>query len=130
VQMKVWIHCNDIGPASGPLTAIDAAISEELGRTIDYDMGDGWIHRIVIEAVPEFWFDADLRVPICTAGENTCPPEDVGGPHGYQHFRECIANRAHPEHSEWIRWIGGVFDPKGFDLNRLNRDWRPGRRGR
>lgn len=27
-----------------------------------------------------------------------------------------------------LRWVGGVFDPKGFDLNRLNRDWRPGRR--
>jgi hypothetical protein len=23
-----------------------------------------------------------------------------------------------------VRWIGGVFDPKGFDLNRLNRDWK------
>ena len=23
-----------------------------------------------------------------------------------------------------VRWVGGVFDPKGFDLNRLNRDFR------
>jgi hypothetical protein len=26
-----------------------------------------------------------------------------------------------------VRWIGGVFDPKGFDLNRLNRDWKAAR---
>jgi hypothetical protein len=24
-------------------------------------------------------------------------------------------------------WIGGVFDPKGFDLNRINRDWKAAR---
>jgi hypothetical protein len=27
-----------------------------------------------------------------------------------------------------IRWIGGVFDPKGFDLNRLNREWKGAKR--
>ncbi len=32
------------------------------------------------------------------------------------------------EYADTLRWTGGVFDPKGFDLNRLNRDWRPGRR--
>lgn len=26
------------------------------------------------------------------------------------------------------RWIGGVFDPKGFDLNRINREWKGARR--
>jgi hypothetical protein len=28
------------------------------------------------------------------------------------------------QHEDVIRWVGGVFDPKGFDLNRLNREWR------
>jgi hypothetical protein len=28
------------------------------------------------------------------------------------------------------RWIGGVFDPKGFDLKRLNRDFRAKKRRR
>jgi len=23
-----------------------------------------------------------------------------------------------------VRWIGGVWEPKGFDLNRINRDWK------
>jgi hypothetical protein len=23
-----------------------------------------------------------------------------------------------------MRWIGGVFDPVGFDLNRINRDFK------
>jgi Plasmid pRiA4b ORF-3-like protein len=109
-----------------------AAVVREIGIggefEYHYDMGDGWVHRIVIETMPEFRVD-DLRTPLCMAGENACPPEDVGGPFSYPHFLECIANRAHPEHSDMLQWIGGVFDPKGFDLNRLNRDWRPGRRG-
>jgi hypothetical protein len=29
-----------------------------------------------------------------------------------------------------LRWIGGAFDPRGFDLNRINRDWSSHRRKR
>lgn len=109
-----------------------AAIVCELGVggefAYHYDMGDGWEHRIVIEPAPARWVDLDLRTPLCMAGENACPPEDVGGPHGYQRLLECLADAVHEEHFDMLRWVGGVFDPKGFDLNRLNRDWRPGRR--
>jgi hypothetical protein len=34
------------------------------------------------------------------------------------------------QHADMLRWVGGVFDLRGFDLNRVNRDWRPGRRRR
>jgi hypothetical protein len=94
-----------------------------------YDMGDGWAHRIVIEAPLATM--ADLPLPRCTAGENACPPEDVGGPPGYAEFLAALANPAHDEHVHMLEWVGGVFDPKGFDLNRINREWRPrGRRSR
>jgi hypothetical protein len=109
-----------------------AAIARELGVggefVYHYDMGDGWEHRIVIEPAPARWVDLELRTPLCVAGENACPPEDVGGPRGYQRFLECLADVSNEEHADMLRWAGGVFDPKGFDLNRLNRDWRPGRR--
>ncbi|MCB1624075.1 MAG: plasmid pRiA4b ORF-3 family protein, partial [Pseudomonadales bacterium] len=65
-----------------------------------------------------------VPLPTCVAGENACPPENVGGPHGYAQFLEILADRRHEEHEEMARWIGGVFDPKGFDLNRVNRDWK------
>lgn len=110
-----------------------AAVVREIGGVggefeYHYDMGDGWVHRCVIEMAPVPWPELDLRTPACIAGENACPPEDVGGPHGYAHFLECIGDRSHPEYADTLRWVGGVFDPKGFDLNRLNRDWKPGRR--
>jgi hypothetical protein len=93
-----------------------------------YDMGDGWQHRIVVESSPPAWIRYELRMPACTAGENACPPEDVGGPHGYHHFLASMRDTKSEEHGDMLRWVGGVFDPVGFDLNRVNRDWRGGRR--
>lgn len=89
-----------------------------------YDMGDGWTHRLVIETQPRA--TPGLPLPRCVAGENACPPEDVGGPPGYAYFLECIADAKHEEHTAMLEWVGGAFDPKGFDLNRINRDRRPG----
>ena len=109
------------------------AVASELGMHREfeyrYDMGDGWEHRIVIESLPTSML-SDLRLPVCVAGENACPPEDVGGPHGYTLFLEILADRQHEQHQDMMRWIGGVFDPKGFDLNRINRDWKGAKRRR
>src|SRR3974377_900357 len=59
-----------------------AAVARELGVSgqfeYHYDMGDGWRHRIVVEAAPLLWTKYELPVPACAAGENACPPEDVG----------------------------------------------------
>lgn len=93
-----------------------------------YDMGDDWRHCIVIEAPASL--EADLPMPRCVAGENACPPEDVGGPPGYAEFLAALADPAHQEHLNMLEWIGGAFDAKGFDLNRINRDWRPAGRRR
>jgi hypothetical protein len=48
----------------------------------------------------------------------------VGGPPGYALFLEFLGDRKHEQHEDMLRWIGGVFNPKGFDLNQINRDWR------
>lgn len=65
-----------------------------------YDMGDGWQHRLVIESLPRVAETQDLSLPACLAGENACPPEDVGGPGGYELFLEILADRAHEQHHE------------------------------
>ena len=89
-------------------------------------MGDNWRLRTVIETPPAGMIE-EIPLPLCIAGENAGPPDDVGGPHLYGEFLAAIADRRHQQHSENLRWIGGVFDPKGFDLNRLNRDWKRAR---
>jgi len=58
------------------------------------------------------------------------PPEDVGGLPGYALFLEVLADRGHEQHQDMVRWIGGVFDPKGFDMNRINRDFKGAKKRR
>ena len=83
-----------------------------------YDFGDSWEHEITLE---------DLMLPkdtgprlVCTAGENACPPEDVGGTGGYASFLEAIADPQHEQYQEMLDWIGYPFDPRAFDLNAVN----------
>jgi len=88
-----------------------------------YDFGDWWEHRVIVE--PESRTDVGASAaPVCLAGENAAPPEDVCGPPGYEMFLEAIADPAHEEHEQMLEWVGGVWDPKAFDLNRVNRELR------
>jgi len=57
---------------------------------------------------------------VCLAGERACPPEDVGGVWGYGEFLEAIRDPEHPQHEDYIGWIGGEFDPEAFDLKQVN----------
>ena len=96
--------------------------------TYEYDFGDGWIHALRVEEIGPR--RAGVRYPTCTAGRRACPPEDVGGVWGYQRFLEAIHDPAHPEHEEYLTWIGGQFDPAGFDLEAINAGLREMGRGR
>ena len=53
-----------------------------------------------------------------------CPPEDVGGVGGYENFLEALRDPEHEEHDQIVTWVGGVFDPEGFDVNSVNRSLR------
>ncbi|MDD2637416.1 MAG: plasmid pRiA4b ORF-3 family protein, partial [Methanothrix sp.] len=56
------------------------------------------------------------------AGERSAPPEDCGGVWDYEEFVEAISNPDHPEHEEYLDWVGGNFDPEKFDLEAINRE--------
>ncbi len=81
-----------------------------------YDFGDHWEHSIKVEdlVMPE---GAKVR---CLAGENACPPEDVGGPPGYFEFLLALKDPTHTEHAHMLKWIGGAFDPTAFNLDDIN----------
>ena len=49
--------------------------------TYSYDFGDGWKHRIAVEAFLPI--DESLTYPVCTDGQMACPPEDCGGIHAF-----------------------------------------------
>ena len=83
-----------------------------------YDFGDGWQHTIRLDArLPP---DLMLRHPRCSAGENACPPEDVGGAGGYMDYLEAILIPTHPEHAQMLAWRGPGFDPAYFDIDAAN----------
>ena len=85
----------------------------------EYDFGDCWKHAVEVASVspPE----KNVKYPICLTGQQACPPEDCGGPWGYEDFLEVISDPNHEEHEEMLEWIGGRFDPEAFDLQAVNR---------
>lgn len=97
-------------------------LNKALGSSTDfeyeYDFGDSWRHRIVVETIGNP--DLAWTLAICLAGENACPPEDVGGVTGYADFLEALADPKHEQHSDYRAWVGGIFDPAGFDVNAVN----------
>lgn len=84
----------------------------------EYDFGDGWEHEMKIEKTVSA--EPAVRYPRCTAGSRACPPEDCGGPWGYEHLLEVLRDPKHEEHEEMREWIGGEFDPEAFDLGEIN----------
>lgn len=88
------------------------------GFTYTYDFGDGWEHKIEIEA----WANAEegVKYPRCTAGARHCPPEDCGGSGGYADLLEALADPAHEEHETMKEWVGSYFSPEQFSLSRAN----------
>ncbi len=78
-----------------------------------YDFGDYWRHRIVVEKV--LAAEAGRRYPACTGGRRACPPEDCGGPWGYQEFLAAIVDPDHEEHDSMLEWVAGSFDPDAVE---------------
>lgn len=85
----------------------------------EYDFGDGWEHRISVEKME--LAQSGIRYPTCLTGRRNCPPEDVGGPWGYQDFLAALSDPQHSEHQTLVEWIGGEFDSEHFNLGEVNR---------
>jgi hypothetical protein len=92
----------------------------------EYDFGDSWHHRIAVKPLAQP--NTDWHYPLCTGGARAAPPDDVGGAPGYEQFLTAIKDPTHEDHDRMLTWIGGVFDPEGFDLNAINRTLRFGLR--
>ena len=84
------------------------------GLRYNYDFGDDWWVEIKVVAVGKP--QPKIRYPRCIAGERSGPPEDCGGPPG---FEELLAARKNPrsKHAkELLEWAGSDWDPEAFDL--------------
>jgi hypothetical protein len=104
---------------------LEGALGDSVREFVyEYDFGDSWRHRIKVRAVEKP--NAEWSYPLCVAGARAAPPDDVGGPLGYEEFLRAIKDPKHEEHASMLVWVGGAFDPEGFDLNAINRILRFG----
>jgi hypothetical protein len=94
----------------------DLGLSNGARLTYTYDFGDDWVHEIDVEgiyiAAP---IDGDPALPVLYAGERAGPPEDCGGPRGYDAMLQAIAEPYRPEHALY-RIRAGDYDPERFDV--------------
>ena len=67
-----------------------------------YDFGDTWEHIISLEKT-----DAqDSKHAWLLSGEGACPPEDCGGPPGYQALKEILRDPKGDEYEDMRQWLG------------------------
>jgi hypothetical protein len=84
----------------------------------EYDFGDSWEHDVTVHAA---WrMPIGLKFAVCLDGANACPPEDSGGPGGYEDLLRVLGDPSHEEHEHLRGWIGDGFDPREFDLALAN----------
>ncbi len=102
---------------------LDSVLDKE-GDVIgyEYDFGDGWTHTVELESLIEC--HEDLRT-LCLDGAHACPPENSGGPVGYRHLLDVLADPGHAEY-ESVRETAGPFDPEQFEVARVNDGFRAG----
>jgi hypothetical protein len=100
--------------------------TEKESLTYEYDFGDSWEHKILLEKILPY--DSNIHLPVCIKGKRACPPEDCGGIWGYEELLKTLSDPKHPDHEDTLEWLGGEFDPEEFDLEEINDDlaeyWR------
>ncbi len=96
--------------------------ARKTGLYYEYDFGDCWSHRVAVEKILPA--DPGGTYPRCLAGKRACPPEDCGGPSGYDELVTALRDPEHREHESARTLAGEDFDPEAFDLAVVNQDMR------
>jgi hypothetical protein len=98
----------------------------------NYDMGDNWQHRIIVEKLKAA--EPGAPYPQFLGGERRCPPDDCGGMPGYYEFLKNIASKQHKKRNAALEWYGAPYDPDEIEelqivavLNRIAKSGQPSR---
>lgn len=97
----------------------DLSLREGSSFVYAYDMGDGWEHDVVVQSVKSIESDEEPDLlGYVVGGARAAPPEDVGGPYGYEQLLLALGRSAADE--ELVAWAGPGFEPELFDLRASN----------
>lgn len=95
---------------------IDAYIEKHCQLVYNYDFGDDWRIRVELEDTVEDYY---FGYPTLLDGEGTAPPEDVGGPPGYEEFLKVYHDPTHPDYLTTYAWAESMsYLP--FDVDMVN----------
>lgn len=101
----------------GTVTIKDLGLPPKGKIRYEYDFGDGWEHELLLEKI----LPAEEQVsPVCLKGARSCPPEDCGGPWGYENLLEVLKDPEDDEYASWKEWLPEDFDPEHFNLDGIN----------
>lgn len=82
----------------------------------NYDFGDDWRIRVELDEIVEDYY---FGYPTLLDGQGMAPPEDVGGPPGYEEFLKVYYDSTHPDYLSMFSWAESqVFLP--LDIARVN----------
>lgn len=83
--------------------------------TLEYDIGDGWEHRVTVTGTREY-APGEPHVVKLIHGARACPPDDVGGVWGYKDLCHAVKNPRSEQAHEFKQWLGYTFNPEEFNL--------------
>ena len=94
------------------------------GAIYDYDFGDSWSHKIILEGI---YLQKDGgKYPSCIDGKRRCPPEDCGGIPGYYNLLDVLNDPEDEEYEDMISWLSNhainyhPYNPEFFDPKNVN----------
>lgn len=99
------------------VTLAQLGLSEGAQFAYEYDFGDSWTHRVEVRKMSPASAGAEAMVaPLLLDGRRGAPPEDCGGPPGYEELLRVLADPSNPEHEDMRTWVGPDFESERFDV--------------
>jgi hypothetical protein len=83
---------------------------------INYEYGARWNIKIIFSPCN----DTNIKKPVCIAGENAAPPENIEGPLRFRRFILALETDNAHEKTIALGELGDNFDPEAFDINECN----------
>ncbi len=113
---------DDLVALAGWQHKINRYITSVTGSIIyTYDFGDNWRHAIELEEILPY--EKGSNLPRCLDGERNGPPEDCGGPHGYNNLLEILFDPSDAEYEDTRIWVDSIkgchFEPEQFDAAKV-----------
>ena len=105
-----------------PYKAENQRLEAVIGRGADrfvyvFDKTDEWRHDVIVEEVSDG--RPNREYPAFVDGAGRCPPEKVGGPHGFMEFLEAMLNPHHEKHASMRERYGGSFNRENIEKNHV-----------